>query len=113
MWVDVATEYPVRMEIEGEMKLGGQDINMIIVMDGFEWGSELSPDLFKPDIPADFTTMGEMKLPTQDETGAIEGFKLFAEITDGKYPSQMNAMAAVMEALHGAHKISSILHTEC
>jgi len=104
MWVDVATEYPVRMEIEGEMKLGGQNINMIIVMDGFEWGTELSPDLFKPDIPADFTTMGEMKLPTQDETGAIEGFKLFAEITDGKYPSQMNAMSAVLEAVPALQK---------
>jgi outer membrane lipoprotein-sorting protein len=104
MWVDVATEYPVRMEIEGEMKLGGQDINMIIVMDDFEWGTELSPDLFKPDIPADFTTMGEMKLPNQDEAGAIEGFKLFAEVTDGKYPSQMNAMAAVMEALPALQK---------
>jgi outer membrane lipoprotein-sorting protein len=106
MWVDVATEYPVRMEIEGEMKIGGQNINMIIVMDDFEWGAELSPDLFKPDIPADFTTMGEMKLPAQDETGAIEGFKLFAEITDGKYPSQMNAMAAVMEALPELQKKS-------
>jgi outer membrane lipoprotein-sorting protein len=107
MWVDVATEYPVRMEIEGEMKIGGQNINMIIVMDGFEWGVELSPDLFKPDIPADFTTMGEMKLPTQNETGAIEGFKLFAEIMDGKYPSQMNAIAAVIEAQEGLTKTSN------
>jgi outer membrane lipoprotein-sorting protein len=104
MWVDVATEYPVRMEIEGEMKLGEQKINMMIVMDDFEWGTELSPDLFKPNIPADFTTMGEMKLPNQDETGAIEGFKLFAEITDGKYPSQMNAIAAVIEAQEGLRK---------
>ena len=104
MWVDVATEYPVRMEIEGEMKLGEQKINMIIVMDDFEWGVELSPDLFKPDIPADFTTMGEMKIPNRDETGAIEGFKLFAEITNGKYPSQMNAMTAVMEAQEGLTK---------
>ncbi len=107
MWVDVATEYPVRMEIEGEMKLGEQKINMIIVMDGFEWGTELSPDLFKPGIPADFTMMGEMKIPNQDETGAIEGFKLFAEITDGKYPSQMNALAAVMEAQEGLTKKSN------
>ena len=107
MWVDVATEYPVRMEIEGEMKIGEQKINMMIVMDSFEWGTELSPDLFKPDIPADFTTMGEMKMPTQDETGAIEGFKLFVELTDGKYPNQMNALAAVMEAQEGLTKTSN------
>ncbi len=104
MWVDVATEYPVRIETEGEMKLGEQKINMIMVMDGFEWGTELLPDLFEPNIPADFTTMGEMKMPNQDETGVIEGFKLFAEITDGKYPSQMNAMAAVLEAQEGLTK---------
>ena len=104
MWVDVATEYPVKMEVEAKMKIGEQNMNMLIVMDEFEWGVELSPDLFKPDIPADFTMMGEMKIPNQDEPGAIEGFRKFAELTNGKYPSQMSAMAAVMEAQEGLKK---------
>ena len=34
-------------------------------MDGYEWGTELSPDLFKPDIPADYTMMAEVKMPGQ------------------------------------------------
>ena len=109
MWVDVATEYPVRMEVEAEMNISGQKINMLIVMDDFEWGAELSPDLFKPDIPADYATMGEVKMPAQDETGAIEGFKLFAELTDGKYPSQMDAVAAAKEAQQGLKKKVNII----
>jgi outer membrane lipoprotein-sorting protein len=107
MWVDVATEYPVRIEVEAEMTAGAQKINMVIVIDDFEWGVELSPDLFKPDIPADYT-MAEMKMPAQDETGAIEGFQFFAEVTDGKYPSQMNMMSAIQEAREGLVKKMNI-----
>jgi outer membrane lipoprotein-sorting protein len=97
LWVDVDTEYPVRMEIEAEIGTGEQKINMVMVMDGFEWSAELSPDLFKPDIPADYTMMAEMKMPGQDEASAIEGLRLFAEMTDGNYPSQMNVMTLTRE----------------
>jgi hypothetical protein len=98
LWVDVATEYPVRTETETETGTGEQKINDVIVTDGYEWGVELSPDIFKPDIPADFTLMAEMKMPAQDETSAIEGFKYFSELTKGRYPSSMNSESATQES---------------
>jgi hypothetical protein len=101
LWVDVATEYPVRMEIEGEIAAGVQKISQKIVMDGFEWGTELSEDVFKPDIPADYTKLADMKMPGQDESGAIEGFKLFSQVTKGKYPSTMNVLTTTQEAQQG------------
>jgi outer membrane lipoprotein-sorting protein len=101
LWVDVATEYPVRMEMEAEIGTGSQKMNQTIVMDDFDWGAELSADLFEPNIPADYTMMAEMKMPAQDESGAIEGFKLFSKVTKGKYPSSMNVMTTTQEAQEG------------
>jgi len=99
MWVDVATEYPVRMEIEAEIGTGAQKVNVVMVKDDFEWGTELSADIFKPDIPADFTLKAETKMPAQDETGAIDGFKCFSELTKGRYPSRMNEMSVTQEPM--------------
>jgi outer membrane lipoprotein-sorting protein len=97
MWVDVKTEYPVKIEIEAEVAAGTQKVQLSMVMDEFEWGIELGPEEFEPNIPADYTTMGELKMPAQDETSAIEGLHLFAEMTGGKYPSQMNMMTVMQE----------------
>jgi hypothetical protein len=98
LWVDVATEYPIRTEIEAEIGTGEEKINLVIITDGYEWGVELSPDLFKPDIPADFMMMAEVNMPNWDETSAIEGFKYFSELTKGRYPSSMNSESATQES---------------
>jgi hypothetical protein len=97
-WVDVATEYPVRIETEMEIGTGADTTKMLTVMDGFEWGTELDPGIFEPNIPSDYKMMAEMKLPAQDEASAIEGLHTFAEMTDGRYPSQMNVMTLTKES---------------
>jgi outer membrane lipoprotein-sorting protein len=97
-WVDVKTEYPVKIEMEAEIASGEQKIQISMVMDEFEWGIELGPEEFEPNIPADYTTMGELKMPAQDEASAIEGLRLFAELADGRYPSQMNVMTLTKES---------------
>jgi hypothetical protein len=97
-WVDVATEYPVRIEIDTEIGTGADKMKMLMVMDEFDWGAELDPGIFEPNIPADYTMMAEMKMPGHDEASAIEGLRLFAEMTDGHYPSQMNVMTLTKES---------------
>ena len=99
MWVDVATEYPVRMEIEWEIGTGAQKRSVVIVEDDFDWGTELSADIFKPDIPADFTMTAEVNMPNRDETGAIDGLKYFSELTKGRYPDSMNEMSVTQEPM--------------
>jgi len=37
-------------------------------------------------------------MPGQDEASAIEGLRLFSEMTDGNYPSQMNVMTLTKES---------------
>jgi len=99
LWVEIGTDFPVRIEIEG-IVAGGQ-MEMSMVIDDFQWNVELDPALFVPDIPSDYTSM-EMKLPEVDESTAINGLRLFAELSDGQYPSGlafMTLMKEISEAL--------------
>jgi len=99
LWVEIGTEFPVRIEIEG-IVAGGQ-MEMSMVMDDFQWNIELDPALFVPDIPSDYTSQ-EMNLSEANEGTAINGLQLFAELTDGRYPSSlvfMTLMKEISEAL--------------
>jgi hypothetical protein len=92
MWVDTATEYPVRMEVEAEYGTGEKKGNTVQVMDGFEWGKELDPAIFEPNIPSDYTMTAETKMPGWDERSAMDGFKHFSEMAKGKYPRSIKTM---------------------
>jgi outer membrane lipoprotein-sorting protein len=92
MWVDAAAEYPVRIEIEVDYGTGAKNANMVTIMDGFEWGTELDAAIFEPNIPPDYTMMAEMKMTAPNEASAIEGFKCFSELTKGKYPASIETM---------------------
>jgi hypothetical protein len=101
LWVDVATNLPVRMEMEMAM----EDMETKLVMDQFEWGIELDPSLFEPVIPADYELMAEVELPDAGGEKAVDGLRLFAEMTGGSYPSDMGMMTAMKE-LGGAMRES-------
>jgi len=99
LWVEIGTDFPVRIEIEG-IVAGGQ-MEMSMVMDDFQWNVDLDPALFVPDIPSDYTSM-EMNLPEVNEGTAINGLRLFAELSDGQYPSGLaftTLMKEITEAL--------------
>jgi hypothetical protein len=93
LWVEIGTDFPVRIEIEG-IVAGGQ-MEMSMVMDDFQWNVELDPALFVPDIPADYTSQ-EMKTEANEGT-AINGLKLFAELTDGRYPGNLALLTLIEE----------------
>ncbi|MHC4619062.1 MAG: hypothetical protein ACYTEQ_15060, partial [Planctomycetota bacterium] len=95
LWVDVRTDLPVLMEMEASSDDGSMQIATVI--DGFEWDIELDASEFEPSIPADYTLTAEVQMPQMDETGAIEGLRLFSEITGGKYPGTLSGMDAFVE----------------
>ena len=105
LWVDVATEYPVRMELEYEK----DEVEITAVMDGFEWNPELASDLFEPNIPADFTSMGEVILPGGEATKALEGFRTFAELTNGSYPADVDTTELEKQAQEAMRKEMNIV----
>jgi len=93
LWVEIGTDFPVRIEIDG-IVAGGQ-MEMSMVIDDFQWNVELDPALFVPDIPSDYTSQ-EMKTEANEGT-AINGLKLFAELTDGRYPSNLALLTLLKE----------------
>jgi outer membrane lipoprotein-sorting protein len=94
LWVEIGTDFPVRIEIEGIVS-GGQ-MEMSMVMDDFQWNVELDPALFVPDIPSDYTS-SEMSLSEANEGTAINGLRIFAELTDGRYPSNLALLTLMKE----------------
>ncbi len=58
LWVDVKTNWPVRIESEGQMMQEGQLRPSHIVLDHFRWDGEIDPSVFEPNIPADYTLSG-------------------------------------------------------
>lgn len=92
LWVDVKTELPVRMEIEG-VSAGGE-IQTQMVMDEFKWDEELDAGEFDPDIPVDYTLQAETKMSDINEDKMVEGLQFFSELTGGRYPSSMASMTA-------------------
>jgi len=94
LWVDVKTDLPVRLEME----IAHEEIQQKSVMDQFQWDVELDADLFEPNIPPDYTLMGEVEMPDmKDEGKMVQGLRAFAEMTDGRYPSSMTMMAIMQE----------------
>jgi hypothetical protein len=53
LWIDIETNLPVRMEIEG---IRGSTETTIITYD-FNWDAELDESIFVPNIPADYKQM--------------------------------------------------------
>ncbi len=51
MWVDMETELPVRIEIEGAAD--GQSVQWLM---DFKWAEAVDPSVFEPNIPPDYTT---------------------------------------------------------
>ena len=96
MWVDVETSRPVTMEVEATASdkfftiwTGGKPIHVKAVLDDIQWHAEIDPNVFRPDIPEDYTLMAD-ESDSQDEDKAILGLKGFAEVTGGAYPNRLN-----------------------
>jgi len=94
LWADVETDLPVRMEFEGTS--AGGAIRTHLVVDQFNWDPPLTAADFEPNIPDDYTVMAEVDLSAREET-VVEGLRIFASITGGKYPSSLDVMTSMRE----------------
>jgi hypothetical protein len=52
LWVDIETELPIRIEIEGAAD--GQAVRWLME---FQWSEAVAPALFEPNIPSDYTPL--------------------------------------------------------
>jgi outer membrane lipoprotein-sorting protein len=102
LWVDVETNWPVMIEIEG--KASGGDVRIERTMYDFQWNPSLSKQDFEFEIPDDYKLLGRMEAPKNDQKSAIESLRAFAELTSGKYPSVLSYVTAIYEAEEGLRK---------
>jgi hypothetical protein len=94
LWADVATDLPVRMELEGTS--AGGAIRMYIVLEEFQWDPGLTRADFEPNIPEDYGVLAEVDLSPGDRT-VVQALGSFAKITAGRYPSSLDIMTAMSE----------------
>ncbi|MHC4241830.1 MAG: hypothetical protein ACYS3N_17535 [Planctomycetota bacterium] len=94
LWVAVETDLPVLIELEGTSAGGSVQISLTI--DGFDWDPGLLAEDFDPNIPSDYTMMAEVDLSGSVEA-VIKGLRGFAEITEGKYPTNLDLMTTGKE----------------
>ncbi len=97
LWVDVKTKLPVLYDIEGSACDGTMQQKLVI--NEFQWGISLEPELFTPDIPADYNLLADIKLDNKNEDMAIEGLRNYAVYAAGQYPSKMVSLTAWKEIL--------------
>ncbi len=91
-WVDIETDLPVRYEaVVFSEPLG----DWAIVADQFQWHEEVDPSIFEPNLPGDYflasvtVPKDGQKVTIKEGAELLDGLRLFAELTDGRYPSSM------------------------
>lgn len=94
LWAAVDTELPVLIELEGTS--AGGTVQISLTLDGFDWTPGLQAKDFEPNIPPDYTMMAEVDLSGSIEA-VIKGLRGFTQITQGKYPSNLDLMTAGKE----------------
>ena len=94
LWVAVDTDLPVVIELEGTSAGGSVQISFTI--DGFDWNPGLQAEDFELNIPSDYTLMAEVDLSGSVEA-VIKGLRGFAEITEGKFPTNLDIMTTAKE----------------
>lgn len=63
---------------------------------GFEWNVQVEPDVFAVTIPDDYKLVADVDF-SADEEYHLEVLGLFAELTGGKYPSELNVVTVMQE----------------
>jgi hypothetical protein len=95
LWVDEATQWPVRMEFEGKANDG--EIWSKTTMFDFTWNPTLTAGDFAYEIPDDYTNIGTLQRAETNEASALEGLRWFGKVMNGRYPSQLIFASIVKE----------------
>ena len=95
LWVDVENWMPFRSEMDIN---SGEQMQVTSATYDYRWNVPVNAGDFDPVIPEDFKpfSIDGMKMPGMSEADAVEGLRLFAEMT-GQYPKQLNMLELAQE----------------
>ncbi len=94
LWCAVENGLPVRLEVEAYSEDGTKVMDM--VQNGYTWDLNVDISEFEPNIPDDYKLLAELEL-SAGEKSVVEGIQFFAELTGGRYPSELSALIMVQE----------------
>ena len=94
LWVDVEPTLPIRCDITMLSDDGEPVMDMNVCE--FQWDIEVEPDFFVVNIPEDYKLMAEIELAGGEES-LVEGLGFFAEMTGGRYPSELSPIKMAQE----------------
>ncbi len=109
LWIDAESWLPYRSEMaietDGQMRV--RDVTY-----DYQWDIPVHASEFAPVIPEDYTAVGGVgsQMPDISEEAAIEGLKLFAEIT-GRYPTTLD-MKGLGQDISGSFQGSEYLRKQ-
>ncbi|MBN1457427.1 MAG: hypothetical protein JW912_06220 [Sedimentisphaerales bacterium] len=87
LWVDAATELPLKIEAE-TYDQNGEFLSKTITGD-FQWNMNFTQEDFIPVIPEDYKTLDDQLEFLGDEKSVIEGLRFYAKLFNGKYPETL------------------------
>ena len=101
VWADPKTLLPVRIEFSVAEMMGQEGT---FVMSDIAFDVELDEKLFSTDVPEGYTAQTmQMDVSEPGEKDFIEALRVWADFTDGEFPSALN-MKVIMEEFSGAYK---------
>jgi hypothetical protein len=96
LWVDVETQWPVRIELEGVA--AGGSVRKTYTLKDFQWNATLRADDFKVEIPDNYELIADLDQIVADEEHTIAGLRAYAKLLKGRYPSNLSFATAIAEA---------------
>jgi hypothetical protein len=96
LWVDTATQWPIRIELEGIAR--GGSVRKTYTLKDFQWNPALSARDFAVEIPVGYKLIADLDEVEANEKGAIVGLRAYAGLLGGRYPSSLSFATAIAEA---------------
>jgi hypothetical protein len=96
LWVDVETQWPIRIELEGNAR--GGSVHKKYTLKDFEWNAHLSARDFRVEIPPGYELIADLEQVVANEEESIAGLRAFARLLDGRYPSTLSFATVLAEA---------------
>jgi hypothetical protein len=96
LWVDVETQWPVKIELEGTARSGS--VHKTYTLEDFEWNPALTARDFALQIPPDYKLIADLGPVVATEEKALRGLREYAQLVGGRYRSSLSLATAIAEA---------------
>jgi len=96
IWVNVDTNLPVLLELEGTS--GHGIVETKVISENFKWNGEYDESIVEPDL-SEYSLVAEVESIPVNEESVVLALHKFSELVNGKYPSSLANSSATVEII--------------